>query len=121
VAAVFTPKSGTLRGLCGLPESGSVEGASYAGAFGRLLAGMAPALPADFVAVTRHTLRELADGKPCPAPQLAAGAAATGALMVTLAVRLLAGQPVTTAPKMLLVDLTGLACGPGIRVVGGQG
>ena len=121
VAAVFTPKSGTLRGLCGLSESGSVEGASYAGAFGRMLAGMAPELPKDFVAVTRHTLRELADGKPCPAPQLAAGAAATGALMVTLAVRLLAGQPVTTAPKMLLVDLTGLACGPGIRVVTGQG
>jgi molybdopterin/thiamine biosynthesis adenylyltransferase len=121
VAAVFTPASGTLRGLCGLSESGSVEGASYAEAFGRMLAGMAPELPADFVAVTQHTLRELADGKPCPAPQLAAGAAATGALMVTLAVRLLAGQPVTAAPKMLLVDLTGLASGPGIRVVSAQG
>ncbi|HOX04962.1 MAG TPA: ThiF family adenylyltransferase [Planctomycetota bacterium] len=121
VAAVFTPQSGTLRGLCGLPESGSVAGASYPEAFGRMLAGIATQLPADFVAVTRHTLMEMADGRPCPAPQLAAGAAATAALMVALAVRLLAGQPVTVAPKMLLVDMAGLACGPGIRVVSAEG
>ncbi len=119
-AAVFTPQSGTLRGLCGLPESGSVEGASYPEVFGRMLAGIAGRLPADFVAVTRRALVEMADGRPCPAPQLAAGAAAAASLMVTLAVRMLAGQPVTVAPNVILVDMAGLACGPGIRVVGSK-
>ena len=118
VAAVFSPKSATLRSLCGLPEEGSVEGASYPQAFGRLLAGMAGSLPPEFVAVTRETLKGMADGRPCPAPQLAAGAFCTASLMVTLAVSVLAGRKVAEAPRMVLADTSGLAAGPGMLVSG---
>ena len=115
VAVVFVPGGATLRGMCGLPAEGSVAGASYPEIFGRLLGRIMPNLPADFVAVTQKVLKGMADGQPCPAPQLAAGAALTGALMVQLAVRTLAGLPVTTAPEVILADPGALVAGPGVR------
>jgi len=116
VAVVFTPGAATLRQMCGLPADGPVAGASYPAIFGRLLGRMRPELPADFAAVTEEVLKGMADGQSCPAPQLAAGAATTGALLVTLAVRVLAGLPVTVAPEVILADPGALASRPGLRV-----
>jgi molybdopterin/thiamine biosynthesis adenylyltransferase len=118
VSAVFTPQSETLRGVCGLPPEGPVEGASYTEVFGAFLRRLAPSLPKKFVAVTGQVIRDLADGKPCPAPQLAAGAASAASLMVTQAIRLLAGLPVTTSPEFVLLDPDGRASSPGISLGG---
>jgi hypothetical protein len=54
------------------------------------------------------------DGKPCPAPQVAPGAAAVASLAVTTAVRALAGQPVTTAPRMMVADMFSVCTAPGV-------
>jgi molybdopterin/thiamine biosynthesis adenylyltransferase len=116
VSAVFTPESASLRSVCGLPPDGPVEGASYTEVFGAFLQRLAPGLPEEFVAVTRQVIRDLADGKPCPAPQLAAGAASAASLMVTQAIRLLAGLPVTASPEFVLVDPAGRASSPGLSL-----
>ncbi len=118
VSAVFTPQAEPLRSVCGLPPEGSVEGVSYTAVFGAFLQRLAPSLPEEFVAVTGEVIRELADGKPCPAPQLAAGAAGAASLMVTQAVRILAGLPVTASPEFVLLDPVARASSPGIRLHG---
>jgi molybdopterin-synthase adenylyltransferase len=117
VSAVFTPGNEPLRSVCGLPPEGSLEEASYTEVFGAFLRRLAPSLPEEFVSVTRKVIRDLADGKPCPAPQLAAGAACAASLMVTQAVRLLAGLSVSASPEFILMDPAGLASSPGIRLV----
>jgi molybdopterin/thiamine biosynthesis adenylyltransferase len=114
VACVFTPSSATLRQMCGLPADGSMGKVSYRLVFGRMLDRMREHLPADFTAVTDKVLEIMEDGRSCPAPQLASGAAASGALMIVLAERMLAGLPVTVAPKFILVDFGAISSGPGI-------
>ncbi len=105
LVTVFTPHSATLREMGGLAAKGSVEGASYPLVFRALLERLADRLPADFVEVTWTALSHMADGKPCPAPQVGAGAYATAAAMTTAAVRLLAGKPVAAAPDIVLLDV----------------
>jgi molybdopterin/thiamine biosynthesis adenylyltransferase len=116
VSAVFTPEAEPLRSLCGLPPEGPVESASYTAVFGAFLQRLAPSLPEEFVAVTGQVIQDLADGKPCPAPQLATGAASAAALMVTQAVRVLAGLPVTTSPEFVLLDPAARASSSGLSL-----
>ena len=103
-----------LPGL-GVLGEGSVEGASYPVVFRALLEKLAGRLPRDFVDVTGEVLSQMADGTPCPAPQLGAGAYATAAAMVTVAVRLLAGKRVAVTPRVILVDLGGLVSDSDMR------
>ncbi len=116
VSGVFLPGGASLREICGLPVEGDVSAASYVEVFSGLLARLAPGLPSEFVGVSRKVAADLADGKPCPAPQLAGGAACTASLMVTQAVRLLAGLPVTVAPQFVVVDPAALAATPGVAL-----
>lgn len=109
VAGYFPPGGTSLREVFGLPPTGSVRGHSHVAAFQRGFARLGAHLPPEFVAVTRAALAGMADGLPCPAPQLAIGAQCAAALLVTQAVRVLAGEPVPAAPELLLLDLAGLA------------
>lgn len=109
VAGYFPPGGTTLREVFGLPRAGSVRGHSHVAAFQGSFARLGAQLPPEFAAVTRQALAGMADGKPCPAPQLAVGAQCAAALLVTQAVRVLAGEDVPAAPELLLLDLAGLA------------
>jgi hypothetical protein len=66
------------------------------------------------VAVVASALTVMEDGTPCPASQVAPGAFAVGALATSLLVRVLAGEHVTPAPQMVVLDLPNLLQSPGI-------
>ena len=117
VVGVFLPTSVTLRTVFGLPETGSLNGATYPIVFAQAFKRLFPQLPADFVSVTSDVLQKMAEGRPCPAPQLASGANCAAAAICALAVRLLDGQPVAVAPDLILVDLADICTKAGIRTV----
>lgn len=106
--------SWTFRRLFGLPESGSVDNASYVERFSHAIGRLATVLEPEVVKVVGQALTIMEDGRPCPASQVSPGASAVGAMAATLIVRVLAGQPVTVAPKMTIVDLPSLLTAPGI-------
>lgn len=106
----------SFRRLFGLPEAGSVADVSYVDAFGKVLVRLAEVLPPEVVAVVGNALTIMEDGKPCPASQVAPGAFSVGALAATLIVRVLAGEQVTTAPEMVIVDLPRLLAEPGVNL-----
>lgn len=116
VSIVFRPDGASLRDVFGLPASGDLNGATYPVVFRDGLARLAPQLPQDFVMQTEAALQGMAEGRPCPAPQLAAGTASAAAVMLTQAVRLLAGQPQTEAPGIVLLDAGAAICAPGLRI-----
>jgi hypothetical protein len=66
--------------------------------------------------VVGAALTIMEDGKPCPASQVSPGALAVGALATTLIVRVLAGDEVTPAPDMLVLDMPTVLQAPGIRL-----
>jgi hypothetical protein len=66
---------------------------------------MSQHLSPEMVAVTSKTIRSMLDNKPCPAPQLGVGTYCTAATMITVAVRLLSGLPVSVSPKLIHVNL----------------
>lgn len=116
VSMAFRPDGASLRDIFGLPASGHLDGATYPMVFRDGLARLAPHLPQDFVAVTAAALQGMVEGRPCPAPQLAAGAASAAAIMVTQAVRLIAGTPLTIAPEIVHLDAGAVATAPGLRI-----
>jgi molybdopterin-synthase adenylyltransferase len=95
----------TFRCLFGIPEGAAVANASYIEAFAPILRKLADRLDPEVVEVVSRALTVMEDGAPCPASQVAPGAAAVSALAVTMVVRILAGQPVTEAPRMLIADM----------------
>lgn len=104
----------TFRKLFGLPDSGSVDNASYVERFGAAISRLATVLDPEVVQVVGQALTVMEDGTPCPASQVSPGAFSVGAMAATLIVRVLAEQPVTEAPKMTLVDLPALLTGAGL-------
>lgn len=106
----------SFRRLFGLPEAGTVSGVSYVETFGKVMGKLAEALPPEAVAVVASALTVMEDGRPCPASQVSPGAFAVGALAATLVVRVLAGEPVTVAPEMVIVDLPRLLAAPGLHL-----
>jgi molybdopterin/thiamine biosynthesis adenylyltransferase len=97
-----------------LPLEGPVDNMSYVERFGSKLAKLQGVLDPMIVRAMSQALRIMEDGTPCPAPHVSPGAAAVGALAVTAAVRVLAGLPVTEAPKMIIADLYSICAGAGI-------
>ncbi len=116
VSVIFQPEGFTLRQLFGLPVSGPLDNATYPAVFRDGLVRLATQLPPEFLAVTHEAMQGMVEGKPCPAPQLAAGSFSAASLMVTQAVRLLARQPVTTAPQLVHLDLAQAARITGLRM-----
>jgi molybdopterin/thiamine biosynthesis adenylyltransferase len=106
-AAVYFDPAGpvTVRDVLDLPRTGSVANESFAERYGAFVGRLAPRLEPVIVDVMATTLRTMADGTPCPAPAVSAGAAAVGALATTLLFQWAAGEPIATAPDVILTNL----------------
>ena len=118
-AAIYFPSGGTFtfRQIFDLPVTGSVRHISYVGTFMRLIDRLEPHLSDDVVAALRKTLTFMDDGRPCPAPHVSAGSAAIGSLAATIAARILRGEPVTPAPRLILLNLSTLSAMHGIDLL----
>jgi hypothetical protein len=116
VSIVFRHDGASLRDVFGLPTSGDLQGATYPAVFADGLARLAPHLPQDFVTETAAALRGMVEGRPCPAPQLAAGTASAASVTMAQAVRLLGGSAQTVAPEVVLLDIGATIRTPGLRV-----
>jgi molybdopterin/thiamine biosynthesis adenylyltransferase len=114
--ATYFPADGdvTFRELFGLPRSGSVAGYSYVTCFETFVERLRGVMMPDVVEAVSRALTEMEDDRPCPAPHLSVGASAAAALGVTMLVSILAGRPVTEAPRMVVADFNSLITGEGI-------
>lgn len=83
----------------------NVDPMSYVQRFKKLFELMAPHLNPTVVRVMVDTFQSMMDGRPCPAPQVAVGAQAVSAMLVTMLIRHLAGEELPTAPNLLMFDL----------------
>lgn len=118
-AAMYFPAGGgtTFRQVFGLPATGSVAGFSYVRQFAGVIAKLGDHLGPEIRAAMAKALTSMEDGTPCPAPHISVGAYCVAALGATVAMRILAGQPVAAAPQMLLVNLAELAATPRFAVI----
>jgi molybdopterin/thiamine biosynthesis adenylyltransferase len=112
-ACVYFPKGTewTFRRIFQLPQSGSVENASYVEHFEPIIQKLADFIDPQVVEVVGQALTIMQDGQPCPASQVSPGAFTVAALAATMIVRILSGLPVTEAPRMVIADMpTTLTC-----------
>jgi molybdopterin-synthase adenylyltransferase len=118
-AAIYFPPdtSCTFRTIFGLPSSGPVAGISYVDQFMRLIDRMGPDLGDDITSVLRKTLTRMDDQQPCPAPHVSVGSWAIGSLAATMAVRVLKGEPITPAPRMIFLNMASYCTTPGIDML----
>ncbi len=101
----------TIRNIFGLPVHGSVEGMSYGERYGSFIQRIAHKLDPVVLEQFAAIVASLSQGKPCPAPQVAPGAACVAALAGTIACRIAEGLPVVEAPDLLVINM-------GIKVAG---
>ena len=83
----------------------------------RLIDRMEPELSPDIVLALRRTLTRMDDGTPCPAPHVSVGSWSVGALAATMAVRVLRGDAITPAPRMVFLNLDRYCTTPGIDML----
>ena len=95
----------SCRELFGLPAEGSVSQLSYLDVFKEFLMGIKDKLDPSVLYAVSKALTIMADGKPCPASQVAPGAFAVGSLAGAIVYRIVAGLPVKQAPEMIYVNL----------------
>jgi len=107
-AAFYFPehKKCTIRDLFDLPRQGSVDGIAYAERYAAYVQKIAHRLDPVVVGHFFETVKLMSEGKPCPASQVAPGAACVAALAGTIAVRIAQGLSVLEAPEMIMIDLT---------------
>ncbi len=105
-----------IREIFDLPRLGSVADVSYVERYIKLFGTLAPALQPDVLRVMQQVFKDLADGKVCPAPQVAPGAYAVAAACITAALRLLSGEPITVAPTMVVLNLSTALQGAGFKL-----
>lgn len=115
-AVIYFPPDGesTFRTIFGLPATGPVGHISYVDSFMRVIGRLEADLSEDVVAALKKTLTVMDDGHPCPAPHVSAGSWAIGSLAATVAVRVLRGEPITPAPRMIFLNMSGLCTAPGV-------
>ncbi len=100
----------------GIPKGAALADLSYVELFAGFMQKLTTRLDPLVVSVVQRALTVMADGTPCPAPQVAPGAASVAALATTLLVRMASGLPVTVAPELIVVDFMGAAVAPGVVV-----
>lgn len=86
--------------IAGVSAGGAVP--SYADVFASFIQRLAPHLDAEVVEQVSKVLTMMKDGKPCPASQVAVGSFAIGAMAMSMMHDLLAGNPIPSAPKLVL-------------------
>lgn len=104
----------SFRRVFGLEEEGSVGHISYVDMFAPFIKRLEDRLDPTVTSVVKNALKVMEDGTPCPASQVSPGAFSVGALGATLAVRILSGLPVLTAPHLLLADMQSVLTSSGI-------
>lgn len=102
---VFVPGGTTLAEFLGASGGACQEEASYVRSFQTSFTKIASRFPPEVATVMTRALTAMADKKPCPAPQLCAGASCAASMMVTIAARILENLPVKTAPDIAIVNL----------------
>jgi molybdopterin/thiamine biosynthesis adenylyltransferase len=114
--ATYFPADGerSFRELFGLPPEGSVGHISYVDSFKVFMESIKNVMMPEVVDAIAVAMTKMDDGKPCPAPHVSVGSAAVASLAVTIAVRMLAGQKITPAPKMIFVDFSAICESEGI-------
>jgi molybdopterin/thiamine biosynthesis adenylyltransferase len=75
---------------------------AYADVFEAFLRRLAPHLDRDVVEHVSQVVVKMKDGIPCPASQVAVGSFGVGALALSMMCDLLAGNPIVSAPKMVI-------------------
>jgi molybdopterin/thiamine biosynthesis adenylyltransferase len=75
---------------------------AYAEVFGALVQRLSPHLDRQVVEQISQVLKLMKDGKPCPAPQVAVGSFAIGAMAMSMMHDVLAGKPIPAAPNLVV-------------------
>ncbi len=116
--ALYFSADGTcsFRSLFGLPEYGAVDEYSYVNQFSGLIEKLGPHLGEDVCNAMGKALTCMEDGRPCPAPHLSIGSFCVAALGTTISCRIIAGEPVTPAPSMILLNLKDMSCNENVAV-----
>jgi molybdopterin/thiamine biosynthesis adenylyltransferase len=94
-----------IRDIFDLPRQGDIGSISYVQRYQKLFESIAPGLDSKVLEVMAKVLKELADGRTCPAPQVAPGANMVASMCVTSIIRLLSGEPVVQGPKIVILNL----------------
>lgn len=105
--AIYFPPEGsyTIRDCFGLPSSGSVANASYVKNFAPIVRRLSGHLDPLILLAMEKTFKVMEDATPCPAPHIVVGSSTMAALAMTIATRVLQGEPVVAAPEIILVNL----------------
>ncbi len=106
-----------IRKIFDLPLQGDIGSISYVERYIKLFTKLAPVLDPQVSQVMKKVFKEFAEGRPCPAPQVASGAHAVAAICVTAAMRLIEKKPVTLGPSMIVVNLQESLQSPGLQLV----
>jgi molybdopterin/thiamine biosynthesis adenylyltransferase len=117
MALYFPPSDAPFCGfrrLFDLPLSEEVRNESYVEHYKHLIGRISGELEPVVVEVMAKALTVMEDGKPCPASQVSVGSASLAALASTLLVRILDGQKVTTAPHLVVANISASTTGEGI-------
>lgn len=86
-------------------QSVSAAGAgapTYVDVFASFIRRIAPYLDVEVVQQVSYVLTKMKDGKPCPASQVAVGSFAIGAMAISMMHDLLAGNPIPSAPNLVI-------------------
>lgn len=120
-AAMFVPASDRkvswFREFFSVPEELSAS-VTHSELYARFFMNLAPHLDPTILTAMSTALKVMEDGKPCPAPQVSAGAFAVASLAVTMAYRFLSGKPISAAPDLMLIDQYGITARSGITIGG---
>jgi molybdopterin/thiamine biosynthesis adenylyltransferase len=114
IAGYFPPTGSDVCGfrtLFGMPDHGSVAGLSFRAHFAMFVAGLEDRFGPAVVSAMSQAFTLMEDGTPCPAPQLSVGAYGVASLAVTMAVRILNGEPVVAAPDMVAANMAAISAG----------
>lgn len=95
LADLLAPDLGTVAGEV-------AAGTTYAGVFASFVQRIAPVLDEDVIEQIGRVLSLLAEGKPCPAPQVAVGSFAVAAMATAMIHDMLAGRAVPAAPSFVV-------------------
>jgi molybdopterin/thiamine biosynthesis adenylyltransferase len=117
-AACYFPPTETegcaFRRLFGLPNTGSVENASYVTHFAHFIDRIREELDPAVAQAMAKALTVMEDGTTCPAPHVSAGSFAVASLAITLAARILNGDKVTAAPFLIVANMSAICAEGGI-------
>ena len=82
--------------------AGGGDASSYVEVFAAFIGRLVPYLDTQVVEQITEVLTRMKDGKPCPASQVAVGSFSIGAMATSMIHDLLAGNPLVSAPKLVL-------------------